>query len=201
MNLVCLDLEGVLIPEIWINFAEATGIDELKMTTRDEPDYNVLMSKRLAILEREGLKLEDIQKVIGGMDPLPGAQEFLNELRSKTQVIILSDTFEQFAKPLMEKLGWPTLFCNSLVVEEDGTISDFKLRQQDGKKKAVVAFRSTGTQIFAAGDSYNDVTMLKEADKGALFKSPASIQAEFPQLPAFDEYGDLMGLIDEFLDV
>jgi len=199
MHLVCLDLEGVLIPEIWINFAEDTGISELRMTTRDEPDYNVLMRKRLAILDREGLKLPDIQKVIGGMDPLPGAMEFLEELRSKTQVIILSDTFEEFAKPLMKKLRWPTLFCNSLVVDGEGRITDFTLRQQDGKKKAVEAFKSTGTRLFAAGDSYNDVTMLLGADKGALFKSPLTIQKEFPQLPAVDEYGELMSLIDDFI--
>ncbi|MDC7222375.1 MAG: bifunctional phosphoserine phosphatase/homoserine phosphotransferase ThrH [Spirochaetales bacterium] len=200
MNLVCLDLEGVLVPEIWINFAEDTGIDELRMTTRDEPDYNVLMKKRLAILEREGLKLPDIQKVIGGMDPLPGALEFLDELRSKTQLIILSDTFEQFAQPLMKKLRWPTLFCNSLVVGEDGSITDFTLRQQDGKRKAVEAFKSTGTRLFAAGDSYNDVSMLLNADKSSLFKSPASIQEEFPQLPAVEEYRELMELIDNFLE-
>ncbi|MBN2626014.1 MAG: bifunctional phosphoserine phosphatase/homoserine phosphotransferase ThrH [Spirochaetales bacterium] len=199
MHLVCLDLEGVLIPEIWINFAEDTGLSELRMTTRDEPDYNVLMRKRLAILDREGLKLPDIQKVIGGMDPLPGAMEFLEELRSKTQVIILSDTFEEFAKPLMKKLRWPTLFCNSLVVDGEGRITDFTLRQQDGKRKAVEAFKSTGTRLFAAGDSYNDVTMLLGADKGALFKSPLTIQKEFPQLPAVDEYGELMSLIDDFI--
>ncbi len=200
MHLVCLDLEGVLVPEIWINFAEATGIYELRMTTRDEPDYNVLMKKRLAILDREGLKLPDIQKVIGRMDPLPGALEFLEELRSKTQVIILSDTFEEFARPLMEKLRWPTLFCNSLVVDREGRITDFTLRQQDGKRKAVEAFKSTGTRLFAAGDSYNDVTMLLKADGGALFKSPASIQREFPQLPAVEEYADLMELIDRFIE-
>ena len=199
MHLVCLDLEGVLVPEIWINFAEDTGIGELRMTTRDEPDYNVLMRKRLDILDREGLKLPDIQKVIGRMDPLPGALEFLEDLRSKTQVIILSDTFEEFAKPLMKKLRWPTLFCNSLVVDADGRITDFTLRQQDGKRKAVEAFKSTGTRLFAAGDSYNDVTMLLKADKGALFKSPESIQREFPQLPAVEEYGELTGLIDTFI--
>jgi phosphoserine / homoserine phosphotransferase len=200
MHLVCLDLEGVLIPEIWINFAEDTGISELRMTTRDEPDYNVLMRKRLAILDREGLKLPDIQKVIGRMDPLPGAVEFLEELRSKTQVIILSDTFEEFAKPLMKKLRWPTLFCNSLVVDGGGRITDFTLRQQDGKRKAVEAFKSTGTRLFASGDSYNDVTMLLGADRGVLFKSPESIQKEFPQLPAVDEYGELMSLIEDFIN-
>lgn len=200
MDLVCLDLEGVLVPEIWINFAKDTGIDELKMTTRDEPDYSVLMSKRLAILEREGLALPDIQRVIGQMDPLPGAAEFLEELRSKTQVIILSDTFTEFANPLMKKLGWPTLFCNHLVMNENNKIVDFKLRQQDGKRVAVEAFRSTGCRIFAAGDSYNDVTMLLNAEQGALFKSPESIQKEFPQLPAIEEYPDLMKLIDTFLE-
>ena len=199
MHLVCLDLEGVLVPEIWINFAEDTGIEELRMTTRDEPDYNVLMRKRLDILDREGLKLPDIQKVIGRMDPLPGALDFLEELRSKTQVIILSDTFEEFAKPLMKKLKWPTLFCNSLVVDGEGRISDFTLRQQDGKRKAVEAFKSTGTRLFAAGDSYNDVSMLLKADKGTLFRSPSSIQKEFPQLPAVEEYRDLMDHIDEFI--
>ncbi len=199
MHLVCLDLEGVLVPEIWINFAEDTGIEELRMTTRDEPDYNVLMRKRLDILDREGLKLPDIQKVIGRMDPLPGALDFLEELRSKTQVIILSDTFEEFAKPLMKKLKWPTLFCNSLVIDGEGRISDFTLRQQDGKRKAVEAFKSTGTRLFAAGDSYNDVSMLLKADKGTLFRSPLSIQKEFPQLPAVEEYRDLMNHIDDFI--
>lgn len=200
MNLVCLDLEGVLVPEIWINFAAHTGIDELRITTRDEPDYSILMKKRLAILERESLTLEDIQRVIGTLDPLAGAGDFLEELRSKTQVIILSDTFEEFAKPLMKKLGWPTLFCNSLVIDGRNMITDFTLRQQDGKRKAVAAFRSTGTRVFAAGDSYNDVTMLKEADRGILFRSPDSIQREFPQLEAVEEYADLMGLVDSFLE-
>jgi phosphoserine/homoserine phosphotransferase len=200
MKLVCLDLEGVLVPEIWINFARDTGLEELKMTTRDEPDYSVLMKKRLAILKREGLTLTDIQRVIGAMDPLPGAIEFMNELRSLTQVIILSDTFEEFARPLMEKLSWPTLFCNSLVVDSQNIIVDFILRQQDGKRKAVEAFKSTGTEIFAAGDSYNDVTMLRKADRSALFRSPLSIQREFPELPALEEYEDLMIHIKDFLN-
>jgi phosphoserine/homoserine phosphotransferase len=200
MKLVCLDLEGVLVPEIWINFARDTGLEELKMTTRDEPDYSVLMKKRLAILKREGLTLTDIQRVIGAMDPLPGAIEFMNELRSLTQVIILSDTFEEFARPLMEKLSWPTLFCNSLVVDSQNIIVDFILRQQDGKRKAVEAFKSTGTEIFAAGDSYNDVTMLRKADRSAFFRSPLSIQREFPELPALEEYEDLMIHIKDFLN-
>ncbi len=199
MNLVCLDLEGVLVPEIWINFAIDTGIDELKMTTRDEPDYDVLMKKRLNILDEHKLKLADIQRVIGGMDPLPGAKHFLDELRSKTQVVILSDTFEQFAQPLMRKLDWPTIFCNSLIVDADGRISDYTLRQKDGKRKAVEGFHSMGMKVIASGDSYNDLSMIKKADAGVLFCPPESIIKENPEVPVATDYRQLMTEIDKAL--
>ena len=195
MKLVCLDLEGVLVPEIWIAFSKKTGIEELKLTTRDIPDYNVLMKKRLGILDEHGLKLPDIQDVISGIDPLEGALEFLNELRENYQVVILSDTFEEFARPLMKKLGWPTLFCNSLVVDGDGRITDFCLRQQDGKRKAVEAFHSAGMTITAAGDSYNDISMIKKADHGVLFMPPDNIVAEFPELPVARDYMTLLSEI------
>jgi phosphoserine/homoserine phosphotransferase len=199
MKLVCLDLEGVLVPEIWINFAEATGIQELRRTTRDEPDYDKLMRFRIAILEEKKLTLHDIQKVIGKMGPLPGGREFLDKLRGLAQVIILSDTFEEFAKPLMEQLGWPTLFCNSLVSDTRNMITGFSLRQIDGKRKAVEAFKTTGCKIFAAGDSYNDISMLKAADKGALFHAPDSIKREFPELDSFERYDDLFHCIEGFV--
>jgi len=199
MNLVCMDLEGVLIPEIWINFALKTGIDELKLTTRDISDYDVLMKKRIAILKENGLTLKDIQEVIDGMGLLEGAKEFLDEVRSKTQVIILSDTFEEFAKPFMKKLGWPTLFCNSLVVGSDGTIEGYTLRQEDGKRKAVEAFRSIGFRTIAAGDSYNDLSMIKTADRGLFFRAPESIKDENPEIPLVTEYSDFMSEIDSFL--
>jgi len=198
MHVVCLDLEGVLVPEIWIEFSKATNIEELKITTRDEPDYDKLMKYRLDILDRHGLKLADIQRVIGGMDPLPGAKEFIGELKTLAQVIILSDTFTQFAQPLMAKLGYPTLFCNSLVVEPDGRVSGYELRQQDGKRKAVEALKSINMKIFAAGDSFNDLSMIKTADAGALFRSPESIRAQNPALPAFEAYDELLGRIKEF---
>ena len=200
MKLVCLDLEGVLVPEIWINFALDTGIEELKKTTRDEPDYDKLMNYRLDILDAKGLKLPDIQRVIGGMDPLPGAVEFIEELRSKTQVIILSDTFEQFAKPLMKKLAWPTLFCNTLEVENDGRISGYRLRQQDGKRKAVEGFHSMGLKVIASGDSYNDLSMIKKADAGVLFTPPQSIVDENPEIPVATNYSELMKEIDSALE-
>ena len=200
MKLVCLDLEGVLVPEIWINFALDTGIEELKKTTRDEPDYDKLMNYRLDILDAKGLKLPDIQRVIGGMDPLPGAVEFIEELRSKTQVIILSDTFEQFAKPLMKKLAWPTLFCNTLEVENDGRISGYRLRQQDGKRKAVEGFHSMGLKVIASGDSYNDLSMIKKADAGVLFTPPQSIVDENPEIPVATNYSGLMKEIDSALE-
>lgn len=200
MKLVCLDLEGVLVPEIWINFAIDTGIEELKKTTRDEPDYSKLMNYRLDILDTNGLKLTDIQKVIGGMDPLPGAIDFIEELRAKTQVIILSDTFEQFAQPLMKKLSWPTLFCNSLEVEKDGRISGFRLRQQDGKRKAVEGFHAMGLKVVASGDSYNDLSMIKKADAGILFTPPESIITDNPDIPVAVNYTELMKEIDSALE-
>lgn len=199
MNLVCLDLEGVLIPEIWINFALKTGIEELKLTTRDISDYDVLMNKRLEILNENNLKLKDIQDVIGSMDPLPGAYDFLQSLRERTQVIILSDTFDQFAAPLMKKLDWPTLFCNTLVVDETDRITGYTLRQKDGKKKAVHAFQSVGCRVMASGDSYNDLTMIQNANKGMFFRAPDSISMEFPQYPTVNEYDDLLSGIDEFI--
>ncbi|MBN2050657.1 MAG: bifunctional phosphoserine phosphatase/homoserine phosphotransferase ThrH [Spirochaetales bacterium] len=199
MHLVCLDLEGVLVPEIWINVALATGIEELKLTTRDISDYDVLMKKRIGILDRHNLKLKDIQRVIGGMDPLEGAKEFLNELRSLTQVVILSDTFDQFARPLMEKLQWPTLFCNTLIIDGSGAIADYRLRQKDGKRKAVEAFKTIGLSVIASGDSYNDITMLKTADAGVLFRPPENVKAEFPELPAVETYGDLLKEIQKHL--
>lgn len=199
MNIVCLDLEGVLIPEIWIAFAEATGIKELRLTTRDISDYDVLMKKRLDILKDHGLTLQDIQKVISTIAPLEGAFEFLEDLRSKAQVIILSDTFEEFAKPLMKKLGWPTLFCNSLVIDDNGTIQDYTLRQKDGKFKAVNALRSIGAKIIASGDSYNDLTMIKNADFGFFFLPPQSIVDENPDIPAAYTYKELSGYIDKAL--
>lgn len=200
MHVVCLDLEGVLVPEIWIEFSKATKIEELKITTRDEPDYDKLMKFRIDILARHGLKLADIQKVIGGMDPLPGAGEFLNAVRERTQVIILSDTFTQFAKPLMAKLGYPTLFCNSLVVGRDGAVTGYELRQKDGKRKAVEALKSLNMKIFAAGDSFNDLSMINVADSGALFRSPETIRKQFPNLPAYEAYGDLLSAIRDFTE-
>lgn len=199
MHVVCLDLEGVLVPEIWIEFSKATGIAELKITTRDEPDYDKLMQYRLGILERNGLKLADIQRVIGGMDPLPGAKAFLASIRSLTQVVILSDTFTQFAQPLMAKLDWPTLFCNTLTVASDGAVSGYALRQSDGKRKAVEAFRSINMKVFAAGDSYNDLAMIKAAHAGALFRAPAGIKNQNPGIPCIEEFEMLLPLIEGFI--
>ena len=178
MHIVCLDLEGVLVPEIWIAFAEATGIHELKRTTRDEPDYDKLMQGRLKILDERGLKLDDIQRVIAKIEPLEGAVEFAAALRERTQLVILSDTFAQFADPLMKKLNRPTLFCNDLEVAADGRIAGYRLRQKDGKRRAVEAFRSMNVKVFAAGDSYNDLSMIKAADAGALFRAPESVKSE-----------------------
>jgi phosphoserine/homoserine phosphotransferase len=200
MHVVCLDLEGVLVPEIWIEFAKATGIDELKITTRDEPDYDKLMKYRIQILDRKGFKLKDIQTVISGMDPLPGAIEFVSALRAMTQVIILSDTFTQFAQPLMAKLSFPTLFCNSLLLSSDGAVIGYTLRQNDGKKKAVEAFRNINLNVIAAGDSYNDLGMIKAAHAGALFCAPDSIKKQNPEIPAFDTYSELLSLIKQFID-
>lgn len=192
MNVVCLDLEGVLVPEIWIAFAEATNIPELKKTTRDEPDYDKLMSYRLGILKEHGLGLKEIQDVIATIDPMPGAKEFLDELRELTQVIIISDTFTQFAQPLMKKLGWPTLFCNELEVAEDGTVTGFKMRCEQSKLTTVKALHRAGLETIAAGDSFNDLGMIKASKAGFLFKSTDSIKADNPTIPAFEEYAELM---------
>ena len=195
MYITCLDMEGVLVPEIWIAFAEASGIPELKRTTRDEPDYNKLMAYRLAILKEHGLGLKEIQATIAGIDPLPGAREFLDELRSLTQVIILSDTFEQFAQPLMKKLNWPTLFCNTLEVAPDGAITGFRMRCEKSKLTTVRALQSIGYETIAAGDSYNDLAMIQASKAGFLFRSTAQIQADHPELPAYEDFGDLLAAI------
>ena len=199
MNIVCLDMEGVLIPEIWIAFAEATGIEELKRTTRDEPDYDKLMEYRLDILRKHNLGIKEIQATIGKMDPIPGAKEFLDELRSITQVIIISDTFEQFAQPMMEKLGWPTLFCNSLEIAEDGTILKHRMRCEKSKYTTVKALQSIGFETIASGDSHNDIGMIQASKAGFLFKSTDAIKAEYPELPAYDEYDDLLEAIKAVL--
>ncbi len=191
-TIVTLDLEGVLVPEIWIAFAEKTGIPELRRTTRDEPDYDVLMKGRLAILDQHSLKLPDIQEVIGTLAPMDGAKAFLDELRSLTQVIILSDTFNEFAQPLMRQLGWPTILCHNLETDAAGRIVNYKLRQPNQKQKSVAAFKSLNYKIIAAGDSFNDTTMLGEADVGFFFHAPESIQAQFPQFKPFDQYADLL---------
>lgn len=200
MNLVCLDLEGVLVPEIWIAFAEATGIPELKRTTRDEPDYDKLMAFRLAILDEHGLGLPQIQEVIEGIDPLPGAREFLDALRERTQVVIISDTFEQFARPLMRKLGWPTLFCNTLHADADGHVTGYTMRCEQSKLTTVRAFQSCGMQTIAAGDSHNDLGMIRAGKAGFLFRSTDAIKADNPDLPAFEDYDELLAAIDKVLD-
>ncbi len=189
--IACLDLEGVLIPEIWINFAEKTGIDALRRTTRDEPDYDVLMRGRLEILDQHNLKIGDIQEVIGSMGPLEGAGDFLDWLRERHQVVILSDTFYEFAAPLMKQLGYPCLFCHSLVIEDGGRIADYRLRIADGKRKAVQGFRALNFSTIAAGDSYNDTTMLGEADAGILYRPPDNVIADFPQFPVTRDYQEL----------
>lgn len=196
MELACLDLEGVLIPEIWIAFAEKTGIEELKATTRDIPDYDVLMKQRLRILDENGLKLPDIQAVIAELEPLEGAKEFVDWLRERFQLVILSDTFYEFAAPLMKQLGFPTLLCHKLEVDEDGRITDYTLRQRDPKRQSVRAFQLLNYRVIAAGDSYNDTTMLAQAEQGILFHAPDNVIAEFPQFPAVHTYEDLK---DEFL--
>jgi len=193
--IVCLDLEGVLVPEVWIAFAEKTGIPELRRTTRDEPDYDKLMRGRLAILDKHKFKLADIQAVIASLRPLDGATEFLHELRARTQVLILSDTFYQFAQPLMEQLSWPTLFCNDLVVSDDGRVTGYELRIRDGKRKATEALKNIGFRVHASGDSYNDTTMLLAADRGVLFRCPQNVADEFPQFPRTEDYGELMRLL------
>ena len=195
MNIVCLDLEGVLVPEIWIAFAEASGIPELKRTTRDEPNYDKLMAYRMAILKEHGLGLKEIQETIAKIDPMPGAKEFLDKLRAKTQVIIISDTFTQFAKPLMQKLGWPTIFCNTLEVNENGEIVGFKMRVEKSKYSTVKALQSVGFETIAAGDSYNDLGMILASKKGFLFKSTEQIKKDNPSLEAYEEYDDLYNAI------
>jgi len=197
MDVVCLDLEGVLVPEIWIAFAERTGIDALKATTRDVPDYDELMSGRLRHLAHHDLKLEDIQAVIAELSPLPGAKAFLDGLRADYQVIILSDTFYEFSRPLMQKLGWPTLFCHRLVIDQEGRVTDYRLRQPDPKRKSVQALKQLNYRVLAAGDSYNDTAMLEEAHFGFLFRAPDNVVEEFPQYPATDDYVELRRLIDE----
>ena len=199
MNIVCLDLEGVLVPEIWIAFAEASGIPELKRTTRDEPDYDKLMNWRLGILKEHGLGLKEIQETIAKINPLPGAKEFLDKLRETTQVIIISDTFTQFAAPLMKKLGWPTIFCNTLEVAEDGTITGFKMRCEESKLSTVKALQSVGFETIASGDSHNDLGMIQASKAGFLFRSTEQIKKDYPQLEAFEEYDELFEAIKKAL--
>ncbi len=199
MNIVCLDMEGVLVPEIWIAFSEASGIPELRRTTRDEPDYDKLMRWRLGILKEHGLGLKEIQDTIATIDPLPGAKEFMEELRSITQAVILSDTFSQFAQPLMKKLGWPTLLCNELVVAPNGEITDYKMRCQNTKLSTVRAFQSVGFETIAAGDSFNDLAMIRASKAGILFRSTEAIKRDNPDLPAVEEFDDLLRIIKENL--
>ena len=195
MNIVCLDMEGGLVPEIWIAFAEESGIPELKRTTRDEPDYDKLMKWRLEILKEHGLGLKEIQATIAKIDPLPGAKEFLDELRTLTQVVILSDTFEQFAKPMMAKLNWPTIFCNTLEVAPDGAITGYRMRCPQSKLTTVKALQSMGYETIASGDSFNDLGMIQASKAGFLFKSTQAIRADHPELPAFEEFGELLEAI------
>lgn len=197
MKLICLDLEGVLVPEIWVAFAEASGIPELKKTTRDEPDYDKLMRWRLSVLKEHGLGLKEIQETIASIDPLPGAKEFLDELRSFTQVIIISDTFTEFAQPLMKKLGWPTIFCNSLVVAETGEITDYKMRVENSKLTTVRALQSIGFETVASGDSYNDLGMIQAGKSGFLFRTTEQIKADYPQIPALETYEELLNALKE----
>ena len=199
MNIVCLDLEGVLVPEIWIAFAEASGIPELKRTTRDEPDYDKLMNWRLGILKEHGLGLREIQDTIAKIDPLPGAKEFLDELRTLTQVIIISDTFQEFASPLMKKLNWPTIFCNSLEVSAQGEITGFKMRVAQSKLATVKALQTIGFETIASGDSYNDLGMIQASKAGFLFKSTDKIKADYPDIPAYEEFEDLLHAIKKVL--
>lgn len=199
MNVVCLDMEGVLVPEIWIAFAKETGIEELKLTTRDEPDYDKLMNYRIKILKEHGLGLKEIQDVIAKIDLMPGAKEFLDELRTITQVIILSDTFEQFAAPLMKKLDWPTIFCNSLEVSESGEITGFKMRCPQSKLTTVKALQSCGFDTIASGDSFNDLGMIQASKAGFLFKSTEAIKRDYPDIPAYEEYDELLVAIKKAL--
>jgi phosphoserine/homoserine phosphotransferase len=200
MYITCLDLEGVLVPEIWIAFAEATGIPELRRTTRDEPDYDKLMAYRLAILKEHGLGLKEIQATIATIDPMPGAKEFLDKLRTQCQVIILSDTFTQFAQPLMEKLGWPTIFCNTLEVGENGAITGYKMRIANSKLSTVKALQSVGYDTIASGDSYNDLGMIQASKAGFLFRSTEQIKADHPELAAYESYDDLLNAIKQAMD-
>ena len=197
MKLICLDLEGVLVPEIWVAFAEASKIPELKKTTRNEPDYDKLMRWRLSVLKEHGLGLKEIQETIASIDPLPGAKEFLDELRSFAQVIIISDTFTEFAKPMMKKLGWPTIFCNSLVVAEDGEITDYKMRVENSKLTTVRALQSIGFETVASGDSYNDLGMILAGKSGFLFRTTEQIKADYPQIPALETYEELLNALKE----
>jgi phosphoserine/homoserine phosphotransferase len=198
-RVVTLDLEGVLVPEIWVAVAERTGIDALRLTTRDEPDYDVLMTGRLAVLAEHGLGMGDIAEVIATLAPLDGAAAFLADLRARTQVVILSDTFEEFARPLMAQLGWPTVLCHRLVVAEDGAVCGYRLRMQDPKRHAVAALHGLNYAVIAAGDSYNDTSMLAEADHGFLFRAPANVIEEFPQFPALEAYDDLLDAVTALL--
>lgn len=195
MNVVCLDMEGVLVPEIWIAFSEESGIPELSRTTRDEPDYDKLMKWRIGILKERGLKLKDVQDTIARIDPLPGAKEFLDELRAMTQVIVLSDTFSQFAQPLMKKLGWPTLFCNELIIDDEGFIADIRMRCEHSKLTTVRGLQSIGFETIAAGDSYNDLEMILASKAGFLFRSTEQIKKDYPQLPAFEEFDEFLAAI------
>ena len=199
MQILCTDLEGVLVPEIWINVAQKTGIDELKLTTRDVPDYDVLMGKRLDILTSNGLKLKDITDVIETMAPMDGAIEFLNWLRPQIQAIIVSDTYVEFAKPLMAKLGWPTLLCNSLSIDGSGAIADYHLRQKDGKRHVVNALQNLNYEVIAMGDSYNDLTMLRTAEHGILFRPPENVVAEYPQFPVTNTYEELQQALEKVI--
>ena len=201
MNIVCLDLEGVLVPEIWIAFAEASGIPELKRTTRDEPDYDKLMKWRIGILKEHGLGLKEIQDTIAKIDPIPGAKEFLDELRSITQVIIISDTFSQFAGPLMKKLGYPTIFCNSLEVAENGEITGFKMRVENSKYTTVKALQSIGFETIASGDSYNDLGMIQAGKAGFLFRTTDKIKEDHPEIPAYETYAELLGAIKSVIGI
>lgn len=199
MYVICSDLEGVFVPEIWINVAIKTGIEELRLTTRDISDYDILMQKRLAILKENNLKLKDITKVIAAMEPMAGAVEMIEWLRSTAQLIVLSDTFVEFAKPLMQKLGWPTLFCHSLIIDESGAIADYNLRQPEGKKRSVLAMQSLNYNVIAMGDSYNDIAMLKEADHGILFRPPENVVTQYPELPVTYEYQEVQKRIKDIL--
>ena len=199
MKIICLDLEGVLVPEIWIAFSKATGIEEFRYTTRDEPDYDKLMHYRLALLKQHNFRLADIQKVIAGMNVLEGAVDFIAKIREQTQLMILSDTYEEFARPLMKKLGWPGLLCNSLEVNKDGEITAYRLRQKEGKMEAVKAFKSLNMKVFAAGDSFNDLAMIREADDGCLFRAPENIRMNYREIPCIDTYDEMLERISSFL--